>query len=131
MHNERNQQLKRLFRKDREFFQDHESELRHCEKVWDVPMIYSHTDVKEGDTVFHELTAFSSTCKNEEAMTPEQRYEAAKQEYLKFSSFNEDGDFVGDVFKNPDAINTDRVFTKQSAHTRHRFKPYKQSDDNE
>lgn len=124
MREERVKFLKRLEGKDREYFQENEHSLRHCEKVWDIPMTYSHTEIKDrGDTTVHELKAVQFIYKNPEEMTSQEKFEAAKREHLEFSNYNEDGEFVGDDMTNFDAHNTNRVFTKQSSYTRHKYKP--------
>lgn len=124
MRRERTKFLKKTYEKDREYFREHEDSLRSCTKVWDIPMTYSSTHVTEGDQVVHELKAAEYKYEHEESMTPEQRMEAAKQEYLRFSNFDEDGNFVGNDIRNIDAHNTNRVFTKQKVFTRHKFRPY-------
>lgn len=124
MRSERTKFLRKNYEKDREFFRENEDSLRSCTKVWDIPMTYTKTHVIDGDQTVHELKAIMVTIDHEESMTPDERMEAAKQEYLTFSNYDEDGNFIGNDIKNLDSHNTNRVFTKQSVYTRHKFKPY-------
>lgn len=143
MSDARNRFSQKLREKDRRHFEDSErpqvkgrvagrkpgepslkANLGNCTKVYDIPVVGSKTETKDKDMKSWEMPMISVKHRDERLMSPEERFELAEKEFRPFSSFDRDGNRKTDKWEDLDAINTNKVFTNQGSHTRHRYRPY-------